>query len=107
MNPSHLFTEVVTVKRIGGHTAAGDPSRSASFTVKARVERGPAEGAGAAGGREDAGAHRVLSETALRVGDLLFFPEDNPSDENTGHTVTVVMQRRTLDGRITHYTASC
>lgn len=107
MNIGHLLTEIVTVKRISGHSASGDPTRGASFTAKARVQRAPGDGPGVPTGRDAAGGNTVLTEVELRVGDVLWFAEDNTGDANAGHTVTAVAQRRTLDGRVTHYTASC
>lgn len=106
LNVGPRLTETITVKRVTAHSSGGDPTRGTTFTCAARVERAAAE-ASISVGRDEVGESLVITETALVVGDLVFFSEDNTNDANTGHLVSAVATQRALDGRVTHYASSC
>lgn len=93
------FTETLTVKRTTSHSDAGDPVRATTFTCLARIERSTVE-QGEDLGRAVDSKHRVFTDTEIQQGDLLFFPEDDSGDDDTGHRVIQVDTRRRLNGEI-------
>jgi hypothetical protein len=96
--------EVVTVKRTTGHTDAGDPVRATTLTLRARIERATTE-QGDVEGRAIDSQHRVFSATEIQQGDLLFFPEDNPANDDTGKRVIRVERAERLGGGTLMWTA--
>lgn len=98
------LTEIITVKRQTSHTSSGDPVRSTVLTVAARIERTASE-ATIADGREVGTGARVFTLVQLYEGDLVFFPEDNTSNPDTGHRVLEVVKRQALDGTTNHFTS--
>lgn len=94
--------ETITVKRITSQTTGGDPVRGLTFACAARVERDWADLTSGVTGASRYGA-RVHAVPELRLGDLLFFSEDNPADINTGHAVVSVKRRMAYDGTVTHH----
>jgi hypothetical protein len=99
------LTEAITVKRITGHTSGGDPVRATTITMNARVQRADQDQP-LSGGRDAASSTLVFTTTAILMGDLVFLPEDNPADQETGRLVSSVDKRVALDGTVTHYVAS-
>lgn len=100
------FTETVTVKRTTSHTDAGDPVRGSSFTVRARVERKEIE-QGDVTSRTIDTDHRFFTDTEIQQGDLVFFAEDNPANDDTGHRVIDVEKKVRLDGSPFMFTVRC
>lgn len=97
------FREQITVKRTTGHTDAGDPVRSSSFTCRARIERAEME-QGDLEGRAVDDQSRLFTDTEIQQGDLVFFPEDNPADDDTGHRVIRVERAIRINGRVHMWT---
>lgn len=96
------LTETITVKRVTSHSSGGDMIRGTTFTAAARIERGTTE-TGLQQGRDVQSSDAVFTTTELRLDDLVFFPEDNTLDDNTGRLVQSVTQRRAIDGTVTQY----
>ncbi|HND51667.1 MAG TPA: hypothetical protein PLV92_04695 [Pirellulaceae bacterium] len=93
------FTETLTVKRTTSHTDAGDPVRATTFTCRARIERSTVEQGDDTGRAVDA-RHRVFADAEIQQGDLLFFPEDDTGNDDTGHRVIQVDEKRRLGGDV-------
>lgn len=96
--------ETITVARVTGLTRGGDPIRGHVFTCRARIERSDEESAAGASTQATHGAE-VITTTPVRLGDMLFFPGDNPANADTGHVVRKVDHVRALDGTLTHYSS--
>ncbi len=96
------LTETVTVKRISGHSAAGDPMYGAAVTMKARVERARLE-ASDGEGRRSSDAPDLYTVEALQIGELVWFAEDDTADVNDSHRVVACVPLKALDGTLTHY----
>lgn len=105
LDPSRWFTEALTIKRQTAHTARGDQTRATTITTTARIQRTNGEAANLDGSSVSAPA-LVMTRTPLQVGDLLFFPENNTSDQNTGQKIVSVTRHVDLFGVFTHYSAS-
>ena len=102
LNIAARLTETITMKRQTGHSSAGDPTYKAATTMKARVERGGTEAADGEGRRIN-DASDIYTTTALLLGDIVWFPEDDTADTQKSRRVVGVMMLRALDGSITHY----
>lgn len=102
LDPSRAMRETITVKRTTSQTNGGDPVRGTTFVCAARVERDWTDLTSGINGASKYGG-RVLTITELRLGDLLFFYEDDPANLNTGHAVVEVKRRVAFDGTVTHY----
>lgn len=100
------FTETITVKRTTTHSDAGDPTRSTTFTCRARVERSSVE-QGDVEGRAIDTDHRVFTDTAIEQGDLIFFAEDSTGSDDNGHRVIQVEKKIRLDGSAFMFTVRC
>ncbi len=98
------FTETLTIKRTTGHTDAGDPVRATTITCNARIERSSVEQGDDTGRAVDA-RHRVFADAEIQQGDLLFFPEDDTGDDDTGHRVIQVDTNRRINGEVLMWTA--
>jgi hypothetical protein len=73
--------------------------------MRARIQRTAGTGSPPTQGLDDTEGHLVFTDTELEVGDLVFFPEDDAADINTGHRVRQVVRHVALDGTTTHWTA--
>lgn len=101
----HLLTETISVRRVSGFSSGGDPTRATAVTMPARVQRVVSQGAPPAQGYDDVGGEIVFTTSELLVGDLVFLPEDDPTNLNTGRRVKNVTRHVALDGTVTHYTS--
>lgn len=96
------MTETISYKRQTSHTAAGDPSFGSLSTMKARIERQQLE-QGDGEGRRSSNAPDLYTYEQLKLGDLVWYPEDNTSDVNASKRVVICAPLRALDGTLTHY----
>lgn len=99
LDPRRRFTEVLTVRRPTGHTAAGDPTLGPAFTRAARIMR-----AKVTAGTEATDDTVIMADGELLPDDRVWFPEDNAAVLSASKKVKVAFERRALDGTITHYT---
>lgn len=102
---SKKLTETLTVARVTARSTTGDQTRGDVFTCAAKIERQTVEVSAGSTESVSIGA-TIFTLVGLRTGDLVFFPEDNPADDNTGHTVLNSSKHVSLDGTINHYTAT-
>lgn len=105
MDLTHRLTEVITVQRQTSHTKYGDPVLGVQFTMSARIERGREE-YGDLGGTAAKDNLRIITAAPLLVGDLVWFPEDNPASMDAAHRVQTAHPHRDLAGVVTHYTST-
>lgn len=106
IDPSGRLTETITVKRVTSHSAFGDPVRGTTLVVPARIQRIDTD-ANDNDGRIKLSDAKVFTQVEIELDDLLFFPEDNTSDDNTGRVAKHVEQRRALDGTVVLYSVTC
>lgn len=104
LDPTRAMRETITVKRTTSQTSAGDPVRGATFVCAARVQRQFSDLTSGSVGQSRFGA-TVFAPVELRLGDLLFFLEDDPANLNTGHAVTAVDEKVAFDGTVTQWKA--
>lgn len=96
------LTETITVQSVTGHTSAGDPTYGAQGTLAARIERNAARSADAEG-QQDGSSTRLFTFGALKVGDLVWLPEDNTADQDQARVVMQVDTMRRVSGAVSHY----
>lgn len=97
--------EAITVKRITSHSSGGDPVRGTTLTMKARVQRADQDQP-IGNGRDAASSTLLFTTEPIVLGDLVFLPEDNVADQNTGRIVGSVERRVALNGTVTHYVST-
>lgn len=106
MNVTARFTEAITIKRQTSQTSAGDPVRGTSLTARARIERDRAE-VQLGSGRYLNNVQTLYCDTELKLGDQVFFPEDDTSNPATAKTIVHTDRGTALDGQIPFYVGYC
>jgi hypothetical protein len=104
LDPTRAMRETITVKRVTSQTSAGDPVRGSTFVCAARVQRQFSDLTSGPVGQSRYGA-TVFAPVELRLGDLLFFLEDDAGNLNAGHAVVSVDKKVAFDGATTQWKA--
>lgn len=102
MNIGPRLTETVSRKTVTGRTDYADPLYSDVDTFAARIERGTGETYDTTGASLSY-AHRMFCQTAVALTDLIFFPENDTGDNNTGKRPASVQPCYDLGGTLSHY----
>lgn len=102
MNIGPRLTETVSRKTVTGRTDYADPLYGDVDTFAARIERGTGEAYSAAGSTLSY-SHRIFCQTAVALTDLVFFPEDDTNDNDTGKRPASVQPCYDLGGTLDHY----
>lgn len=102
MNVAGRLNETVSRKTTTATSSYGDPTYGSATTFAARVERTSGVSYSAQGSALQY-THRMFSLTSVDLTDLVFFSEDNTSDNNTGHRPASVTECRNMRGAVSHY----
>lgn len=102
MNIGPRLTETVSRKTVTSRTDYADPLYGDVDTFAARIERGSGEVYSSSGSTAQF-SHRMFCQTSVALTDLVFFPENNTSDNDTGKRPVSVQACYDLGGTLDHY----
>jgi len=96
---AHLMIHTVTLASQAGVSNAGDPTYGAQAAIKARVEHKMQKFITPEGNNVQA-AHRLISESEVKMGDRVWLPGDDTADVTESRRPIWVGQAETTGGYI-------